>query len=669
MKPLFLLFLLFLLGSACTSSKQNTTEAIEIDLQNPVIKQILNFKNKRNTQNILPFLSVDNPSHRYMAAFSLGSVQDTTAIKELSALLKDKYPEIRAMAAYSLGQTESPTAAQYLVESFDLDSVRTVQAAILEAVGKCGTMEHLKYMATTPPYPIQDSLLWEGQAWSIYRFALRGLVHQEGTTKIMNDFIANSLMAPKARFAAAHYLARTQGIDLTGYENVLLNSVEEETDVNTLLPLIMALAKTRTIRARERLLTLFPKQKDYRTKCNILKGLRYFDYDSVKTTAFTALKDTNLHVKVCAAQYLYYNGNDFDAGKYFELGLAAKDWQVGSVLFGAALKNTIYFKTKTKNFYSSKIVGLYKESNNIYEKGALLKALGNYSWNYRVISQSMFSAVDSVKIDPIIRSSATEALCMLRRSKDYARELNMSKLRVTKELNVIFQRVITEGDPAMKAIVAELLTIPELDFKTTYPDYQFLKEAQSKLSLPSEIETYIYLQKAINYFEGDPSKSVSVKSNSYTEIDWQLIRALKEKHQITMQTSKGNITLQLLPEVAPATVTQFVNLVKAGYYNGKAFHRVLPNFVAQGGCSRGDGWSGFNVTVMSEFGANVDYHEEGMVGMASAGKDTESAQFFITHAPTPFLDNNYTIFAKVSKGMSVVHQLEIGDIIKKIEIN
>lgn len=669
MKLLLLLLLPFCLLISCTSNQKKTIETIDIDLQDAVVKQILNFKNKRNTQNLLPFLSVDNPSHRYMAALAFGSIQDTTAIKELATLLKDEYPEIRGVAAYALGQTGSSSAAPYLVESFDTDSVRAVQAAILEAVGKCGTLEHLKYMATTPPYPIQDSLLWEGQAWSIYRFAQRGLVHQEGTTKIMNDFIANSLMAPKARFAAAYYLSHAQGIDLTGYENVLLNSVEEETDINTMLPLIIALSKTRTSRARERLLNIYPKQKDYRAKCNIIKGFRYFDYDSVSTTVFEALKDTSLHVKKSAAQYLYYQGKDLDAGRYFELGLSAKDLQVGSLLLGAALKHTTYFKTKTKNFYSSKIIAKYKESKDVYEKAALLKALGNYSWNYRFISQAMFSEVDSIKIDPIIRSNATEALVNLRKLKNYARELNMSKLRVSKELNFIFKRVIVEGDPAMAAIVAELLTVKELDFKTVYPDIQFLKEAQSKLSLPSDIETYIYLQKAINFFEGKPKQKVNVKSTSYTEIDWQLIRALKDKHQITIQTNKGSITLQLLPEAAPATVTQFVNLVKAGYYNGKAFHRVLPNFMAQGGCSRGDGWSGFNVTVMSEFSPEVLYHKAGMVGMASAGKDTESAQFFITHVPTPFLDNRYTIFAEVSKGMAVVHKLEIGDTITKIEIN
>jgi len=221
----------------------------------------------------------------------------------------------------------------------------------------------------------------------------------------------------------------------------------------------------------------------------------------------------------------------------------------------------------------------------------------------------------------------------------------------------------------MQAIIAELFVDEEMKFKETFLEFGFLKTAQGRLSLPGEVETYIFLQKAINFFEGRKDEPVVKKSNAVTEIDWQLIRILKDKPLITLHTSKGAIVFKLQPEVAPATVTQFVNLVKAKYYNNKPFHRVVPNFVAQGGCSRGDGWSGFASTVVSEFNSAVRYHNEGWVGMASAGKDTESAQFFITHSPTPHLDGNYTIFAQVVKGMDVVHQLQVGDMILSVDIN
>lgn len=669
MKNSIILFLVFFVAIACKQDVKKAREKLVLDTQNPVVKQILSFKNKRNTKSLLPFLTVKNPAHRYIATVAFGSVQDTTAIAELANLLNDDYPEIRTAAAYALGQTKATSATPFLVDAFQRDTIRTVQAAILEAIGKCSNLEYLKHMSTAPSYPIQDSILWEGQALSLYRFALRGLVHKEGTTKIMNDFIANSLMASKARFVAANYLARTPNIDLTGYENVLINNVEEETDPNTLMFLVLGLAKTKTIAALNKLKSIYSKQKDYRVKCNILKGFRNFAYDSVKTIAFKALNDKNIHIQTSAAEYFYYQGKDIDAARYFEIGNNHSKWQVRGLMLGASLRNMVYFKSKTKSFYSSKIKVLYQNSTNLYEKASLLKALSNFSWNYRTIAQSMFSNNDTIKIPAIIRSAATEALVNIRKSKNYASELHLSKNRVTGELNLVFKRAIEQGDPAMIAIVAEMLATEDLHFNQTFPDYEFLKNTQAKLSLPSEIETYIYLQKAINYFEGKPQKKVTAESTSYTEIDWQLIRALKANNKINIQTSKGNITLKLLLDVAPATITQFINLVKAGYYNGKVFHRVIPNFVAQGGCSRGDGWSGFNVTVRSEFSPTANYHKEGMVGMASAGKDTESAQFFITHAPALHLDGNYTIFAKVTKGMDIVHKLEVGDAIIKIEIN
>jgi cyclophilin family peptidyl-prolyl cis-trans isomerase len=112
----------------------------------------------------------------------------------------------------------------------------------------------------------------------------------------------------------------------------------------------------------------------------------------------------------------------------------------------------------------------------------------------------------------------------------------------------------------------------------------------------------------------------------------------------------------------------FVEQAKKGYYNGKSFHRVVPNFVAQGGCPRGDGYGGLDFTLRTEVPALMRYDREGMVGLASAGLDTESVQFFITHSPAPHLDGNYTIFATVIDGMSVVHDLQVGDLITKISI-
>ena len=122
-----------------------------------------------------------------------------------------------------------------------------------------------------------------------------------------------------------------------------------------------------------------------------------------------------------------------------------------------------------------------------------------------------------------------------------------------------------------------------------------------------------------------------------------------------------------MPQYAPATVANFINLTDENFYDRKYIHRVVPNFVAQGGCPRGDGYGSLDYTIRSEL-PDLHYDDEGYLGMASAGNHTESTQWFITHSPTPHLDGRYTIFGKVSEGMDVVHNLRIGDIIQDIRI-
>ena len=132
-----------------------------------------------------------------------------------------------------------------------------------------------------------------------------------------------------------------------------------------------------------------------------------------------------------------------------------------------------------------------------------------------------------------------------------------------------------------------------------------------------------------------------------------------------IETNKGNIILELFVDNAPGTVSNFIKLMNEGYYDNKYFHRVVPQFVIQGGCPRGDGWGSLNWTQRSEFSHYTGF-ETGTIGIASAGKDTEGVQFFITHCPTPFLDGRYTAFGRVTEGMNVVQQIRIGDVITSI---
>jgi peptidyl-prolyl cis-trans isomerase B (cyclophilin B) len=138
----------------------------------------------------------------------------------------------------------------------------------------------------------------------------------------------------------------------------------------------------------------------------------------------------------------------------------------------------------------------------------------------------------------------------------------------------------------------------------------------------------------------------------------------------TMQTTKGDIRLNLFPDKAPVTVLNFVNLSKRGYYNGLKFHRVIPNFMIQGGCPLGTGTGGPGYQFKDEFSPDLRHNKPGIFSMANAGPNTNGSQFFITHVPTPWLDNKHTIFGEVvgEPDQKVVNSIVAGDKINTITI-
>ena len=138
---------------------------------------------------------------------------------------------------------------------------------------------------------------------------------------------------------------------------------------------------------------------------------------------------------------------------------------------------------------------------------------------------------------------------------------------------------------------------------------------------------------------------------------------------LTLETSKGNIELELYPDKAPITVANFANLVGRGFYNGLTFHRVIKDFMIQGGDPDGRGTGGPGYRFGDEFDPTLKHSAPGMLSMANAGPGTNGSQFFITHVATPWLDGKHTIFGRVTKGQDVVDKIAQGDKIVKATIH
>ncbi|MBK6347744.1 MAG: peptidylprolyl isomerase [Bacteroidales bacterium] len=141
-------------------------------------------------------------------------------------------------------------------------------------------------------------------------------------------------------------------------------------------------------------------------------------------------------------------------------------------------------------------------------------------------------------------------------------------------------------------------------------------------------------------------------------------------YKAEIHTAKGVMKVNFFEEDAPNTVANFVKLAKSNYYNGLTFHRVIPDFVIQGGCPNGTGSGGPGYSINCELDGDNQYHDRGVLSMAHAGRNTGGSQFFICHSRknTSHLDRNHTCFGKVYEGVEVIDLIRAGDKIEKIVI-
>lgn len=136
----------------------------------------------------------------------------------------------------------------------------------------------------------------------------------------------------------------------------------------------------------------------------------------------------------------------------------------------------------------------------------------------------------------------------------------------------------------------------------------------------------------------------------------------------TIETNKGTIRLQLHDDRAPKTVANFEKLAGQGFYDGLKFHRVIPDFMIQAGCPRGDGTGGPGYSFEDEFHRDLNHDGPGVLSMANAGPDTNGSQFFITHVATPWLDGKHSVFGRVLEGQEVVDAIRQGDVMQKVTV-
>ena len=651
---------------ACVPVKEENLKDIELDIRDTTQQMILDYQDYQVVDSLVVWMQHPDATYRYLATRAFGSIKTHDQHNALIERLEDEVMEVRQTAAYALGQSGVSDAEAPLIAHFDnLDSNRlsdTYNAMVLEALGKVGGEATLRQIASVTTYRPNDTVLLEGQAWSIYRFGLRDITLAEGTEKMV-EFIKGEIFPPSVRWIASNYLMRVKGIDLSGHAPVIASSFRNEKDPYIRMCLALALGNCKSETSRRTLAESFLREADHRVQINILRGMMAYDLSRHATLVINALQSESRAVAQTAAQVILEKGNTEDANDYKKLARdTALHWSVRTTLYTAAQKHLPFYYSISKGAINWDLKKWMDVAKDPYVISSIVKALAADPKNY----ETLLKALDHEH--PYVATSAASSLKGLIEHEEFDIVLGPIRSKFVRQVNGKVEEKIKDGDPGIVAELCQLIGHERLKSNLRSPDHTYLDTALMKLNLPEQIETYNVLAETIARVSGRKMPD-RVKPNNNHPIDWTIIAKLTEDSHATIETTAGMVNIKFLTNAAPGSVVNFVDLAERGFFNGKNFHRVVPNFVIQGGCPRGDGYGSLNYSIRSELPSEHRFDREGKVGMASAGNHTECTQWFITHSPTPHLDGNYTIFAEVMEGMDVVHRIQQGDIIQSVRIN
>lgn len=668
-RVLFLLALLTFLQVACIPpglEEKDDVDRVSIDLKDPTTRRLAEFQDQRLTDSLLVYLKHDNPSYRYFAASAFGSFTDEKAEDLLINLLDDPQDLVRSAAAYALGQQmpASDRLGEVLIDNFRLDSINRKRESfshLLQAIGKQASERRLKQLASVNSYTDRDTNLLVGTAWSIFYFARRGVINDAGTARAL--MLATGNYTDEVRYPALAYLARyapnLKAEQLESIYPILTN--DPSADLRMLAALVVA--KGEDVEALTAIKSSLAKEKDWRVKCNLLRSLRRFDYAAVREAVQDHLADDNELVAQQAASVFIRHGLPEDATYYWKMARdSSLAWSVRYQLYQATNQHLPAYFSDYRGSINYQLQQRFQQTDDVYQKTAILSALAAFPWNYRIIADLGLNS----DLKPV-RTAAVSALATISGREDFDEFFRSSSRRVRIELAQLFQNAIESGDAGMIYEAAQPLMQPKTPYANSYPDLNWARTVLTNMPLPEMVESYRVLQNAINNLEDKPLVTDFAPPTYSRPIDWDALAEAGDAPIVRIHTNKGNIDVALWPEMAPNTVSNLLRLAKEEFFNNKPFHRVVPNFVVQGGDPRGDGYGSVDFSIRTETPA-VHWDRAGLIGMASAGRDTESIQFFVTHSGTPHLDGNYTVFGLVQEGQEVVDALRIGDRIERVEV-
>lgn len=637
-------------------------------LRRPELQELVDLQVARDGRGLAARLSDPDPSVRARAAFALGSVQEPAVVHPLLGALDDPDPRVRADAAFALGQSgvESapvdPAASDRLLAALAEERDPVVRGRLYEALGKTGDGGSLARLAASE-VPASDLAAF---AMAIARYGLRG-VFDPAAVRRLAALLDHA--DPGVREAAAYPLARWRDtapwaeaagaalraavdaaypFQVGGPRVIALEGPAPEIQLVTALDRLGDTADT------PRLARWLEDAVDWRVRVVAARALGGRASDTTAARGLLAgLDDPSTHVGVAASAALAA-ADSLPPEALRQLATRAAmprgEWRVEAealpVLARAAGESVVLVWLMQLDA---------RDRDNAAARAKALRALGQGRAvpGFRVLEHGATSH------DARVATASVAALA------ERWRRGVVDSVATRERYFRAFAQALESGDVGTVSEAAPALADSAF---AALGASELLTRSYHALELPRDLEAMMAVVEALER-TGDPAARPLVEAFRHSRevldppqraVDWPALAELGGRPRLVLDTERGRIVVELDAEQAPLTVQTIAGLARARRYDGVPFHRVVPNFVIQGGdFERGDGYGGPGYQIRSELG-RIGF-QRGVIGMASAGKDTEGSQFFLTHSIQPHLDGRYTAFGAVREGLDVLDAILEGE--------
>lgn len=686
--------------------------------QNLLIRIIRAEDERRWDDDVRNLLSARSAVVRRRAALAAGRMGNEDSVADLITLLRhDDELDVRAMAAFALGEVESASAADALLTVLNRAEESLLRARVVEALGKIAAvlpkeqesrsrqlgdaiLNALRLESERPSAPDRMTILLGLTA------ALRAKSANGGTT--IARFL--SYFDPRIRADAANTLARLRLKDGNDQLRKLLVSdpdavvranaarvlggTEDRASINALLDRAL---KDQDSRVRVSAIRALASLKDQKARTPLLERARgmfsKFNRESGELNELLELAAT-------LGRLLAGTGDEAASSWLRQLSNGIARMAPEAEIAFVRISPDVYLTelgtgTTAKRKAQETILVDWRSASSLAQALGEIAALPDSTKEKKELgiqAQDILSAMldyrnSGITINTLVAVHSEYAI------PDVLRALAAFKPR---DLDEVLRTHLKESDVVIRATAAELLGELPPDEVNTRALIEALpvalqdkelndaalaildslakqKNALANQAIKTALDSpdHLIRRKAVTVLKangaGDFSSRIGTAQTRNTTADYErAIARIDKTISAVVTTSRGEFTIQLLPNEAPLNVDNFVQLAKRGYFAGITFHRVVPNFVIQDGDPRGDGNGGPGYQIRCEI--NEVPYERGAVGMALSGKDTGGSQWFATHSPQPHLDGGYTVFGKVIRGMDVVDNSVRGDVIRSIVI-